>query len=209
MNVVRTVVLGLATAVAAGLLAGCNADENAAAPTTAKSRATQTLTVRMVGASTVSVDQHVQLASASYSVAVSPVPPESSPGDVERFRPSITHLTAQAPDQPTQRVRQVDYDTRISFDQPVSEVTLHYRMNGVAAHQRPSVPGRFLVYVTAVSVDSPGADRVITVKGALNLGCLADGSQLRLCGHQSSDGWTVHLPPDQASTAVLAQMQAT
>src|SRR5690348_13415535 len=107
MNVVRTVVLGLATAVAAGLLAGCNADENAAAPTTAKSRATQTLTVRMVGASTVSVDQHVQLASASYSVAVSPVPPESSPGDVERFRPSITHLTAQAPDQPTQRVRQV------------------------------------------------------------------------------------------------------
>jgi hypothetical protein len=122
----------------------------------------------------------------------------------------ITHLTARAPGHPDHYLRRVDYDSRVHFYEPVREVTLEYRMHGVMAHQRPSVPGRFLVYATALSVGPVGeAERVVTVEDALNLGCLTDDGELDVCGHQTDDGWTVRLPPDRAATSVLAQIQAT
>ena len=199
----------LALLLSCPFLNGCRAADEppATEPTTSPQ---VTLTVRMGGAGVLTVHQHVHFSEPSYSLSLSPDPPEISVGDEERFRPLITHVTAQAPGQPDQHVRRVDYDSRVSFTEPVREVTLEYRMRGVMAHQRPSVPGRFLVYATALSVGPvDGAERVVTVEGALNLGCLNGDGELDVCGRQTEDGWTVRLPPDRAATSVLAQIQAT
>ena len=200
----------LALLLSCPFLNGCRAADEppATEPTTSPQ---VTLTVRMGGAGVLTVHQDVHFSEPSYSLSLSPDPPEISVGDEERFRPLITHVTAQAPGQPDQHVRRVDYDSRwVSFTEPVREVTLDYRMRGVMAHQRPSVPGRFLVYVTALSVGPvDGAERVVTVEGALNLGCLNGDGELDVCGRQTEDGWTVRLPPDRAATSVLAQVQAT
>jgi hypothetical protein len=200
----------LSILLACPVLNGCQTAEEPRTPEAPTTTPRVTMTVRLVGASNLTVHQHVTFADPSYSLSLSPDPPEISTGDEERFRPVISHLTVVAPGQAVQHVRRVNYDTWVSFVEPVREVTIDYRMHGVMVHQRPSVPGRYLVYATALSVGPvQGAERVITVQRALNLGCLTSNGRLEVCGHQTSDGWAVRLPPEHATTSVLAQMQAT
>jgi hypothetical protein len=211
-GVVRTMRLlpMLSILLACPILNGCQSAEDPRTPDAPTTAPRVTMTVRLGGASSLTVHQHVTFADPSYSLSLSPDPPEMSIGDEERFRPVISNLTVVAPGQAVQHVRRVDYDTWVSFVEPVREVTMEYRMSGVMVHQRPSVPGRYLVYATALSVGPvQGAERVITVQRALNLGCLTSDGRLEVCGHQTGDGWEVRLPPERAATSVLAQIQAT
>jgi hypothetical protein len=154
------------------------------------------------------VTERVTFPSDVYSFTVSIDRPDRT-GTGADFDPWIERLVVEADqNQPVQRLSYIWKPTGVSLAWPARTVTLRYRMAGATYHPTPSVPGRFLAYVTGISIPSTeGFSRTITIENALNLACAEPGGQLTVCGTETGGTWSVTVPAGADDTGVYAQVE--
>jgi hypothetical protein len=104
----------------------------------------------------------------------------------------------------------VEGQTRtLSFRQPTRSVVLSYSVEGAVKTAQPSAPGRALALLTPLAVHGTRdvmSRLEIDQDGVLNLGCVAPGEPMTVCGSDAGQRWVVQRAADEPVVDVVAQV---